>query len=61
MHSRTVVKPIENAYRLGREAEEAKNKSRYLIYQTRKLMAQAYAWHGADFERSFTKRRPRSR
>ena len=42
---------IEIAYKLGREAEEAKNKSRYEIYQTRKLMAHAYAWHGEDFDR----------
>jgi adenylate cyclase len=42
----------ETAYKLGREAEEAKNKSRFLIYQSRKLMARAYAWHGADFDRS---------
>ncbi len=43
---------IETAYKLGREAEEAKNKSRYEIYQTRKLMAHAYAWHGAEFDRA---------
>jgi adenylate cyclase len=43
----------ENQYRLGREAEDAKNKSRYLIFVTRKLMAGAYAWRGADYERSF--------
>src|SRR5277367_623340 len=42
----------EMAYKLGREAEEAKNKSRFLIYQSRKLMARAYAWHGANFDRS---------
>jgi adenylate cyclase len=42
----------EVAYKLGREAEEAKNKSRFLIYQSRKLMAHTYAWHGADFDRS---------
>jgi adenylate cyclase len=44
--------PAEAAYNLGREAEEAKNKSRFLIYQSRKLMAHAYAWHGADLDRS---------
>jgi adenylate cyclase len=43
---------IEIAYRLGREVEEAKNKSRYEIYQTRKLMAHVYAWHGAEFDRA---------
>jgi adenylate cyclase len=43
----------ENQYRLGREAEDAKNKSRYLIFVTRKLMAGAYAWRGEDYERSF--------
>jgi adenylate cyclase len=42
----------EIAYKLGREAEEAKSKSRFLIYQIRKLMAHAYAWHGADLDRS---------
>ena len=42
----------ETAYKLGREAEEAKNKSRFLIYQSRKLMARAYAWHGEDLDRS---------
>jgi adenylate cyclase len=34
------------AYKLGREVEEAKNKSRFEIYQTRRFMARAYAWHG---------------
>jgi adenylate cyclase len=43
----------ENQHRLGREAEDAKNKSRYLIFVTRKLMAGAYAWRGEDYERSF--------
>lgn len=43
---------IEIAYRWGREAEEAKNKSRYEIYQTRKLMAHAYAWHDGEFDRA---------
>ena len=43
----------ESQYRLGREAEDAKNKSRYLIFVTRKLMAGAYAWRGEDYERSF--------
>lgn len=43
---------IEVAYKLGREAEESENKSRYEVYQTRKLMAHAYAWHGAEFDRA---------
>ena len=43
---------IDIAYKLGREAEEAKNKSRFEIYQTRKLMAHAYAWHGEEFDRA---------
>ena len=43
---------IDDAYKLGREIEEAKNKSRYEIYQTRKLMAHAYAWHGGEFDRA---------
>jgi len=40
------------AYKLGREVEEAKNKSRFEIYQTRRFMAKAYAWHGEEFDRS---------
>jgi tetratricopeptide (TPR) repeat protein len=51
--------PFENcrdtiaiAYSLGREVEEAKNKSRYELFQTRKLMAHAYAWHGEEFDRA---------
>jgi adenylate cyclase len=40
------------AYKLGREVEEAKNKSRFEIYQTRRFMAKAYAWHGEQFDRS---------
>jgi len=42
----------EMAYKLGREAEEAKNKSRFLIYQSRKLMGHAYGWRAADVDRS---------
>ena len=45
--------PFENcretigvAYKLGREAEDANNKSRFLIYQNLKLMAEVYGWHG---------------
>jgi adenylate cyclase len=41
---------IEAAYRLGREAEEAKYKSRYETFQTLKLMAHVYAWHGEEFD-----------
>jgi Flp pilus assembly protein TadD len=36
----------DTAYKLGREAEEAKSKPRFLIYQNLKLMAQVYGWHG---------------
>ena len=43
---------IDTAFKLGREAEEAKNKSRFEIYQTRRLMAHAYAWHGEEFDRA---------
>jgi adenylate cyclase len=50
--------PLENcraiadiAYKLGREAEEAKNKSRFLIYQNLKLMTHVYGWHG-ELDRS---------
>jgi adenylate cyclase len=43
---------IEIAYRLGREVEEAKNKSRSEIYDTRFFMAKAYAWHGEHFDRA---------
>jgi adenylate cyclase len=43
---------IDIAFNLGREAEEAKNKSRFEIYQTRRLMAHAYAWHGGEFDRA---------
>ena len=53
-----VFGPLENcraitdtAYKLGREAEDAENKSRFLIYQNLKLMAQLYSWHG-DLDRS---------
>jgi adenylate cyclase len=53
-----VFGPLENcrttsdiAYKLGREAEEAKNKSRFLIYQNLKLMAHVYGWHG-ELDRS---------
>jgi adenylate cyclase len=42
---------IDIAYKLGREAEDAKNKSRFLIYQNLKLMAQVYSWHG-EMDRS---------
>jgi adenylate cyclase len=42
----------EIAYKYGREAEDAKNKSRFLIWMSRRLMSNAYAWHGADFDRS---------
>ena len=42
----------ETAYKLGREVEDAKNKSRYIIYQSHVLMAYAYQWHGEDFDRS---------
>jgi len=55
----TVYGPFENcresaetAYKLGREVEDAKNKSRYIIYQSHVLMAYAYQWHGEDFDRS---------
>ena len=41
---------IEIAYKLGREAEEAKNKSRFEIYQVRRFMAKAYAWHNEEFD-----------
>ena len=40
------------AYKLGREVEEAKNKSRFEIYQTRRFIAKAYAWHGGEFDRA---------
>jgi TolB-like protein len=50
--------PFENcretmgvAYKLGREAEDANSKSRFLIYQNLKLMAQVYEWRG-EFDRS---------
>jgi adenylate cyclase len=43
---------IDTAFKLGREAEEAKNKSRFEIYQTRRFMAHAYAWHGEEFDRA---------
>ena len=43
---------IDIAFRLGREVEEAKNKSRNEIYETRKLMAHVYAWHGEEFDRA---------
>ena len=42
----------DKAYELGREAEEASTKSRFLIYKGRELMAHAYAWHDQDFDRS---------
>lgn len=42
---------IDIAYKLGREAEAANNKSRFLIYQNLKLMANVYAWHG-EIDRS---------
>ena len=42
---------IDIAYKLGREAEDANNKSRFLIYQNLKLMANVYAWHG-EIDRS---------
>ena len=42
---------IDIAYKLGRAAEDANNKSRFLIYQNLKLMAHVYAWHG-EFDRS---------
>ena len=42
----------ETAYKLGREVEDAKNKSRFLIYLSHVLMAYAYQWHGKDFDRS---------
>ena len=41
---------IEIAYKFGREAEEAKNKSRFEIYQVRRFMAKAYAWHNEEFD-----------
>ena len=37
---RELPRNAEIAYKLGREAEEAKNKSRFLIFQSRKLMSQ---------------------
>jgi adenylate cyclase len=43
---------IDIAYKLGREVEEAKNKSRPEIFQTRRFMAKAYAWHGEEFDRA---------
>ena len=50
--------PFENcrdtndiAYKLGRETEDAENKSQFLIYQNLKLMAHVYGWHG-ELERS---------
>jgi len=53
-----VFGPFENcraisdiAYKLGREAEEAKNKSRFILYQNLKLMAHVYGWHG-ELDRS---------
>jgi adenylate cyclase len=42
---------IDNAYKLGRQADDATNKSRFLIYQNLKLMAHVYGWH-RDFDRS---------
>jgi adenylate cyclase len=42
----------ETAYRLGHEAEDAKNKSRFIIYSTRYLMVDGYAWYGENFDRS---------
>ena len=42
----------ETAYRLGREAEDAKNKSRFIIYSIRYLMVDGYAWYGENFDRS---------
>jgi adenylate cyclase len=42
---------IEHAYALGREAEDAKNKSRFLIYQSMKLMSHVNVWR-EDFDRS---------
>ena len=49
---------IDIAFRLGREAEEAKNKSRNEIYETRKLMAHVYAWHGEEFDRAIDEGKP---
>jgi len=53
-----VFGPFENcravadiAYRLGRDAEAADTKSRFLIYQNLKLMTHLYGWHG-EFDRS---------
>ena len=43
---------IGSAYKLGREVEEAKNRTRFEIYQTRRFMAKAYAWHGEEFDRA---------
>ncbi|HZZ25933.1 MAG TPA: adenylate/guanylate cyclase domain-containing protein [Roseiarcus sp.] len=43
---------IEIAFKLGREAVDAKNKSRFVIYQLKKFMGHAYAWHGGDFQHS---------
>ena len=43
---------IDIAFRLGREAVAAKNKSRFVIYQLKKFMGHAYAWHGEDFQHS---------
>ncbi len=40
------------AYKLGREVEEAQNKSRFEIYQTRRFMAKTYAWHGEELDRA---------
>jgi adenylate cyclase len=42
----------ETAYKLGREVEDATNKSRFIIYQSHVLMAYAYQWHEEDFDRS---------
>src|SRR6185437_4388572 len=42
---------IDIAYKLGREADDANNKSRFLIYQNLKLMTHVYAWHG-EIDRS---------
>jgi adenylate cyclase len=55
----TLYGPFENCresaeivYRLGREVEDYKNKSRLLIYYSHILMTYAYQWHGEDFDRS---------
>jgi hypothetical protein len=52
---------LDAAHKLRREAEGAKNKSRFLIYQNLKLAAPVYGWHGELDRSASQKPKPRWR